>query len=198
LDQTPGTTIVGGDLKAYFGDLLKFAAENQRLQLSPLLHLYVTDLLAAFTESSHLFFQKEARIPILADILQEAIEADMHRRITLMKQLGDVALMVSGYFPESVSRRPVDLDYYHRMGEIAYSEVGSVMDEKNVFAELSADFVKVSDLINEVSEATQSRDLSILKLIDFYMQTGSHRAFEKLKKEGILPLRPKPTHSFEP
>lgn len=192
MDNGPrNPTIIEGNLRQFFDKLLVEAAENQNVRLSPFVLDYVTELLVTFHETARLFIQKGVRVPVLADMLSDAMEADFHRRITILRQLGDTSLMVSGFFPEALSRRCMDLEYYQRMGEIAYSHLGSLSEEVNIFDELSQRFFKLSDLIHEISEQTHGKDYSFLKLIEFYMNTGSDRVFKELKKNGIIPLRRK-------
>ncbi|MBN8554272.1 MAG: hypothetical protein J0L93_02410 [Deltaproteobacteria bacterium] len=190
MDQGPrDTSIVEGNLQHFFGSLLIAAAENQRANISPHALDYLTKLLVYFQETAQLFNQKDVRIPVLADMLSEALDADLYRRITLLRQMGDTSLMVSGYFPESLSRRSVDLAYYQKMGGIAYYHLGSLSEEESIYNELSERFIKLSEILNEVSEQTQSKDYSISKLLEFYSQTGSDRIFEKLKKQGVIPFK---------
>jgi hypothetical protein len=189
LDRGPrDTSIVEGNLHEFFGSLLVEAVENQKAKISPIILNYLTELLVSFQEATLLFVQKGVRVPVLADMLQDALEADLHRRVTILRQMGDTSLMVSGYFPEALTRRAVDLSYYQKMGEIAYYHLGALSDQQNIFQELSDRFVQLSDLLNEVSEQTQPKDLSVIKLLADYSQTGSDRIFEKLKKQGVIPL----------
>jgi len=181
-------SLVGGNLHEFFSVLLEDAAQNQRYKISPFAKSYVTDVLVTFHETAKLFFQEGVRVPVLADLLSQALEADFYRRVVLLQQMGDTSLMVSGYFPEALSRRAVNLDYYQRMGELAYNQLYALSDEKKVFGELSHEFSKLSLLINEVAERTHSKSYTTLKLLEIYLETGSQRAFERLREAGVLPL----------
>ncbi len=185
------TFVTSADLREFFQDLLTDAASNQDLNVSPLAMGYVTELLVTFHETARLFDQRGVKIPVLADMLAEALEADFYRRITLLRQLGDTSLMMSGYFPEALNRRCLDLNYYQRMGELAYSHVNSLNEELSIFNELSDRFIRVASVINEVSEQTLEKDYSVLKLLEFYMNTNSEQVLEKLKKQNIVPLKSK-------
>lgn len=190
----PQSGIVSENLRDFFGGLIHSAAENQSLRLSPALFAYVTDVLVEFNETAKLFAQAGVRIPVLADMLSDALDADLYRKITLLRKMGDTSLMVSGYFPEALARRTIDLSYYQKMGEIAYSQLGSLTSEASIFEDLSEHFVRLSHLIGEVSEATGPKSYDLLKLIEIYMKTGSDRALEKLKRQGVVPLRRGPNH----
>lgn len=182
------------NLRDFFHGLILEAATEQKVGVSPHAMSYVTEVLVSFHETAKLFAQQGVRIPVLADMLSDALEADFYRRINLLRHMGDTSLMVSGYFPEALSRRAVDLDYYRRMGEIAYSQVGALMDQQTIFDELSDQFFSLSRLVSKVAEVTSRRDLDALKLVELYVRTGSDAVLEKLKRQGVVPFRrgPKP------
>ncbi len=188
-DSSP---IFDASLRDFFHGMILDAEENQHARLStPIIH-YVTEVLVAFHETARLFAQQGVRIPVLADMLSDALEADFYRRVVLLRQMGDTSLMVSGYFPEALSRRAIDLTYYRQMGELAYSQLGSLTQDNSVFEGLSEQFFTLSQLISEVSESTLKRDQSVLKLLDLYSKTGSDRALDKLKQNGVIPIRRDP------
>lgn len=191
MDRPRDMSIAEGNLRIFFSELLHQAVENQRASVSPHALHYVTELLVAFQETARLFVQQGVRVPVLADMLHDALEADYHRRVTILRQLGDTSLMVSGYFPEALSRRSVDLRYYRKMGEIAYSHLSSMSNNANVFDELSDRFINLSDILNEVSDKIYQKNYTIMKLLELYTSSGSERVFEDLKRQGVIPLHRK-------
>jgi hypothetical protein len=194
---THGSGIVDGDLHGFFNSLLIETAENRKVIISPNVTNYVTDLLVAFHETASLFAQEGVRVPVLTDMLTEALEADYRRRITIFRQMGDTSLMVSGFFPEALSRRALDINYYQKMGEIAYSHLGSLTVEVNVFDELSQRFMKLSELLNEIADSIHAKNYPVSKLLEFYTNTGSEHVLEQLKKQGIIPITVKKKNDFD-
>jgi len=176
------------NLRDFFHGLICEAASDQRFDVSVHAKAYVTEVLVTFHETAKLFAQNGVRVPVLADMLQDALEADFYKRVNLLKQMGDTSLMVSGYFPEALSRRAVDLDYYRKMGEIAYSQVGALIDQQSIFDELSEQFFSLSRLVAKVSEVTTRKNISLTRLMELYRRTGSDLAFEKLKLQGVIPI----------
>ncbi len=191
MDEPTNSSIVECDLREFFFTLIQKAAAHQKVSVSPPVITYVTEVLVSFHETAKLFAQAGVRVPVMADMLSDAMEADFYRRVTLLRQMGDTSLMVSGFFPEALSRRAVDLGYYRRMGEVAYSHLGSLTHDESVFPVLSEQFHRVSDLVSEVAENTSSRSIDMLKLIELYSKTGSDRALEKLKAQGVIPFKRK-------
>jgi hypothetical protein len=92
--------LICSSLRDFFNDRLVAAAQKNRVELSVRLIDYVTELLVGFQDSEKLFFQESA-IPVLAEMMAEAIDADNSRRVMILKQMGDTSLMLSGYFPEA-------------------------------------------------------------------------------------------------
>lgn len=180
--------ILEGNLHQFFSELLVGAAEHQKLSISPNATKYVTDLLVAFHETAALFAQEGVRLPVLADMLSEALDADFHRRVSLLRQMGDTSLMVSGFFPEALARRSLDIHYYQRMGEIAYSNLSTISVETSVYSELSQRFINLSHLLNEVSEQIHAKNYPVSKLVEFYTATGSEYILDQLKQQGVIPL----------
>lgn len=58
-----------------------------------------------------------------------------------------------------------------------------------LFGELSAKFIRFVDVLNEVSEASAlTNNLSLLRLYEKWLRTGSERSAAKLREKGVLPL----------
>lgn len=179
--------ILCSSLRDFFNDRLIEAAHRNRIEFSSRLIHYVTELLVSFQDSQKLFVQESA-IPILAEMMSEAIEADHSRRATILKQMGDTSLMLSGYFPEALERRCMNLKYYHRMGETAYHLLGTLSEGISVYDELSLGFPKVCSVLNDISEEAQDRSYSVERLLDVYRNSSSDRILEKLRKQGVIPF----------
>ncbi len=95
-----------------------------------------------------------------------------------LRSLGDFSLFMSGFFPDSLRRRTVDVDYYVSMGEYAYGSL-SRRDEDTfaeVFAELARKFVGYMDVLADVSERTAvTSSADLLRLYEKWLRTGSSR-----------------------
>lgn len=176
-------------LKFFFEAHLSQAVSRTNIEVSPLALDYVSSVLAQFHETAKLFVQNGVRLPVLSDLLAKALEADLYRRIVLLRQLGDTSLMVSGFFPEAVSKRTLNLSYFYEMGGIAYSHLSGLTDSQNIYDELSESFVKLAHLITEVSNHFKLDQLSTHELLELYAESGSETALERLKRAGIVPLK---------
>ena len=181
----------------FFRDLVAKAIENQRARVQPFTELYLVNLLAEYLMSEALYVQGEDgswQQKPLAFLLKEALEEPGPARVQMLRRLGDTSLFVSGFFPDSLSRRSnlVDVDYYIAMGGRAYDAVGMVAarharSEKTLWDELSEKFRLLVDLLNEVSERTlASTNAGLVRLYERWMKTGSVRLATTLEAQGVV------------
>ena len=187
-------------IREFFQDLVARAIENQRAQVQPFTELYLVNLLAQYLMSEALYVQGEDgswHQKPLAFLLKEALEEPGPARVQMLRRLGDTSLFVSGFFPDSLSRRSnlVDVDYYIAMGGRAYDAVGVLAArharaEKTLWDELSEKFRLLVDLLNEVSERTlASTNAGLLRLYERWLKTRSDRLATLLVRQGVVPRK---------
>lgn len=175
-------------LQEYFMTLVGGALKNQNVNASKEAEFYLVNLLNHFLV---LDSEKTAEEP-LALMLARALEAETQTRIAILRRMGDVSLYVSGFFPQSLSRRLVDVSYYIQMGEIAYHSLSEIIKTppllKEIFRELSLGFIPFVDVLAEVSEHSRFQSSQdILHLYERWLKTGSGRTLEKLTELGLSP-----------
>jgi hypothetical protein len=126
----------------------------------------------------------------LAIRLARALQTGGSEQRARLRSLGDFSLFMSGFFPDSLRRRPVDVDYYVSMGEYAYGSL-SRRDEDafaEVFGELARKFVGFTDVLADISERTAvTTSADLLRLYEKWLRTGSSRDGKKLIDQGIVP-----------
>jgi hypothetical protein len=192
--------IVDVNVAEYFKKSVAMAVVNQSLDATEDTQYYVVSLLTRFADSNT-FFQPSSdegpRVTPLAKLYARAVElkSEIERR-QAMRRLGDVALFVSGLFADSLSNRPVDIDYYIGMGGAAYGYVSESFKARErdegygeVFSELAAKFTAFVDILAEVAEHSALRsNTGVLRIYEVWLKTGSKRAEKKLRASGIYPL----------
>lgn len=186
-------------LQEFFRESLDEAMAVNRVRVDTDTAHYVVNLLTLFSRSEAFFESDEARPALrpLALMLSDALDAASpdERQMTLQR-LGDVALFVAGFFSERLESGPVDLHYYVGMGGGAYrtlsvSITGSLRGRSRapVFAELSAKFRDLVDVLNEVRESARTQtDADVLRLYEQWVRTGSRRAERLLRGHGVVPV----------
>ncbi len=182
----------------YFRELITGAVRNQNVELSPEAEVYLVNLLNGFLTTDRLFAvdakgQKNDR-PLVVQIKEAFEETTREAQRLMFRQVGDSSLYLSGFFQESLRQKLVDVDYYIDMGGIAYSQVASIEGGKNLkkmYGELSGKFSSFVNILAEVSESTTPNQTAkdLYQLYETYLETGSQRAENALKKAGICPVR---------
>jgi len=182
-------------IRDFFRDLLARAFENQRARVQPFTELYLVNLLHEFLASEALYVQSDDgtwQQKPLAFLLKEALEEAGPARVRMLKRLGDTSLFISGFFPDSLTRRSslVDVDYYIAMGGRAYDAVARHAPEGSLWEELSDRFRLLVDILNEVSERTlASTETGVLRLYERWLRTGSDRLASMLARQGVVPRK---------
>ncbi|MEM6730863.1 MAG: hypothetical protein AAF658_04870 [Myxococcota bacterium] len=189
------TVILSSSLKEFFKDEVNGAAESLGLSLDDLVEYYVVNLLCDFSRSD--LSPTPGEEP-LAFIYKRALEATPLERISHLKELGDLALYVAGFFTEFIERSLVDVDYYISMGGSAYANVSDLLSSQpsgdgfaEVYGDLSSRFPQLVDVLNEVSDRsrdTKASDTDLLRLYDRWKRTKSQRIERNLTARGLIPV----------
>jgi hypothetical protein len=187
------------NLRDYFRESIDAAIEHQGVKVDPHAAHYVVNLLTLFSRSEDLYEDHGDSYGIkpLALMMADAADAPTTaERNFSLQRIGDVALFIAGFFADSLAHKLVDLDYYIYMGGNAY---GSLSEEirgtfrgralAGVYKELARKFQIVVDVLNEVRDgARQSSDIDVLRTYEVWLRTGSKRAADLLKQNGVVPI----------
>lgn len=169
----------------YFKELVDGALAHQRLAAGELTAFYVVHLLTSFLQRP----TDEDEQPLVVRLAQ-ALEAGGLQQRAGLRQVGDFALFISGFFSDSLRWRLVDIDYYVSIGGSAYTALSRYETDtfSPVFAELADKFVGFVDVLSEVSERTScASNLDLLRLYERWLKTGSPRSGQLLVERGVVP-----------
>ena len=187
------------NLEDYFRTSIDGVLSRQRVDVDPHAAHYVVNLLTLFSRSEELYEDDGDTYGLrpLALMLADAADASSPvERAQSLQRIGDVALFISGFFADSLAGKPVDIDYYIHMGGNAY---GSLSEEVrgtfrgnafgHIYRELAIKFQVLVDVLNEVrDEARQESDVDLLRTYEIWLKTGSRRAKNLLRQNGIVPI----------
>jgi hypothetical protein len=173
----------------YFKELVESAMHRQHLQAGDLTEYYVVNLLCQYVRLDAQVKAGDHAEP-LAIRLARALESGGSEQRARLRSLADFSLFMSGFFPDSFTRRSIDVDYYKSMGEYAYGSLSRWEDDgfAEVFGELARKFVGFMDVLADVSERTAlGSSTDVLRLYEKWLRTGSSRDGQRLVERGILP-----------
>lgn len=187
------------NLLDYFRASIEGVVSEQGVDVKPHAMHYVVNLLTLFSRSEKLYEDdgEVYGIKPLALMLADASDAPSPEvRNSVLQRIGDVALFVSGFFADSLATRAVDLDYYIHIGGSAY---GSLSDEvrrtfrgrafADTYGELAAKFQILVDVLNEMrARERQESDVDLLRTYNVWRKTGSQRALNLLRQQGVVPI----------
>lgn len=181
----------------FFRDQLLTAMEHQRVSTSQFTEHYLVNLLAGFARGERLPSSEPGfdETP-LALMYARALSSPSFERAVRLRSTADTALFVSGFFAESLPGGSGDVRYYASLGGQAYARLGREHEREDpagtaVFNELSGRFLQFVDVLGEVSEKTRLQTpLSVVRLYERWLATGSARAAALLVEQGISPVAP--------
>jgi hypothetical protein len=187
------------NLRDFFRESIDSAIDNQHVEFDPHTSHYVVNLLTLFARSENFYSEDDEHCGVrpLALMMADAVDAESReQRSTSLQRIGDVALFTAGFFADSLARRPVDIDYYVRMGGGAYSSLSNEikgttrgMALVEVFRELARKFQSLVDVLNEVRDgARNSADIDLVRTYEVWRKTGSERAAAILKQNSVVPI----------
>ena len=184
------------NLGQFFFDAIEDVCARQQLSLEDETRIYLVRLLEHFTQPQALIGASQRTAHrALALLMAEATAArrEAERRDGL-RRLGDIALFIAGFFPGSLRRRPVDVDYYVGMGGTAYGLVADMHTGarwtglRQVFSELAEKFGSLVDLLDDLltESAFGSRREDALRMHEAWLATGGAVYGGKLTTLGIV------------
>jgi len=170
--------------RAVFAELLAGALDRTRVWPSPLATAYLVELL----EERVAWGPVPGAGETLAEALLAARRESGAARIRHLRGLGDRALFVSGFFGDSLARRPVGIRYYGDAGRLAYAGVSAALGapQSQLFEELADRFVEFAEVLAEVGDSTRARGArGLVPLYERYLRTGSARDRRRLLRRGL-------------
>jgi hypothetical protein len=172
-------------VREFFGEQVARALRDLRLETGPATEGYLVGLLSGYAVSE----QIQVLAHPLVVLLQQALEAPGPDRQLRLRQLGDAALFLSGFFPDSFERRGLDPTYAATMGGRAYHLAGSQDRDgarRLVLSELAQRFVEFVRVLDEVRERTAlSSDGEVLQLYERWLRSGSPAVARRLARRGV-------------
>ena len=183
------------DVREFFSEELRSVIEKRRMTVKKDSYEYLVNLLVAYMDSNRFFAKDEdgkLKNNVLADLYANYVYGDAKTKVETLRRLGDICLLVTGLFPDSLNKKIVDIDYYFGMGGTAYLQLSRMQFTalaRTLYGELSVNFRDFSDVLGEMSDRSGLQSNSdLLRLYEKFLITGSDRLKALLSEKGILAL----------
>ena len=177
------------NVRTFFVEHVSEAMRDLRVETRAETQGYLVDLLSGFSVSEGVPALSEP----LALLLRRAVDAQGADKLARLRELGDAALFLCGFFPDSFDRRGVDRTYVVTMGGRAYLVVGrndSDQARAAVFSELAGRFGELAGVLDEVRERTaMCTEGAIVRMYERWLESGSPALARRLRRRGLHPVR---------
>ncbi len=187
--------IIDEGLPLFFKQEIEAELERQRLEVMDATIFYVVNMLTTFFKTENLTNEKGVNFTTqpMVLIMAEAMRSALTKRTQLLRSIGDNSLYLTGFFPESLKGKVMDVSYYMRMGESAYSHLHQTLEAQSnedsrekIFKELSKKFEEMAKVLSSISDKSKStHDRGLIHLYEKWLSTKDQRASEILKDKGI-------------
>ena len=134
-------------IEQVFSDLIEVSLKAQKVRISPGTESYIVEMVSDLSSSAHAFSPRNSSV--LPSLLRRGLESNGLVRVEYLRVTGDLALFISGIFPDSLEKKSNWFTFgdFIDMGKQAYGGI-----DTDVFCELSDKFPEVVDTLNLVSE----------------------------------------------
>lgn len=182
--------ILSANLKGFFFDGLSEINKKSLCPVPESIIYYSSDVLDKFALSEDFFETSDGKVreKILGMKLLEASQFDREEQKRIYKEVGDMSLMVCGYFAESVNRKLVDREYYIQLGKMAYSHLNNVtpkfFDIPHFYGMVSTCFDSLTTLMSILASKERGHENN---LVFKKVMKGEELTDAELLSAGILP-----------
>jgi hypothetical protein len=158
----PNNLILETSLQCYFFDQLAKLNQKSSSPLSNEDIFYSSLVMDKFGMAQQFFEEKEGKTSekILGIKLMESTHLPKKMKIRELKDIGDTALFVCGFFSDSLNNKIVDVNYYRDIGQAAYSKLNGLVptfyDVDSFYNEFSKKFTSVALLMELLSKEYSS------------------------------------------
>ena len=107
-------------------------------------------------------------------------------RTTVLKEIGDTSLFVSGFFEERLRHRGISKSYYASLGSSAYGELA--VKYKEPFESMASQIVMLQRALKGVREACDAMGLDSWSACQSWLQNRSPALERRLARLGMFTL----------
>ena len=156
--------ILESSLQSFFFDKIQNINQKSTRPISNELVYYMSLVLDKFGQSQNLYEEREGKLrdKTLGLKLLKSSELSEPQKKRTLREIGDTALFVCGYFYESLNSKLIDISYYEDVGKVAYRRLDSFIPQAyevpSFFINLSDRFNCVTNIVSIISKEMFSND----------------------------------------
>lgn len=156
--------VTSTDLKSYFFQSLHDLNTKSLCPVPQETIFYSSVVLGRFASSEAFFEFNDGKVrdKILGMKLLEAGSMPSEAQKRTYLEVGDTALVLCGYFSESINKKLVDASYYAQLGKTAYGRLNNFfprhLDVPDFYQVLASSFEHVTSLIHMMAASTRFDD----------------------------------------
>jgi hypothetical protein len=183
------------ELNVYLYDEVAAAEKKLHIELSPHSKIYILDLLKRLARSNELFAALADERP-LATIMLEAMDKNIFERIRDLRLIGDLSLVFSGLYPEHLTRRLVDVNYFISLGKRSYRLLSNTCSEHRsrrevavLYFQLFSEFLVLTEVLTELAATMRFLDeTDSAKASRRWRSTHIRKYMEILSSHKVVPI----------
>lgn len=201
-DSNSGTAglIDPANARTVFAELVASALSETQVRPSPMAVAYLIGLLDSRVIAIPPGGEAPEQEP--TSLAEDLLTARLQRgtvRLKRLRNLGDRALFVAGFFGDSLTRSVVDLDYYGDVGRAAYANLAESLHCEvrepawtGLYTELASRFDQFVEVLSAVGDRSgRVANENLLRIYERYLRTGSERDRARLVRLGQVPPKRK-------
>lgn len=154
MKKTNSNISLEASLQAYFFDELRRINQKRQAPLPDLSIYYSSLVMDRFSLSNQYFENEDGRVrekTLGIKLLKSENLPEKEKRREL-RDIGDTALFLCGYFSESINEKIIDINYYCEIGRSAYHRLNlyqdSFYDFKGFFQLFSSQFHELTNMMS--------------------------------------------------
>lgn len=166
------------NLQSYFFKHLSEINKKSSCPIPEEIIYYSSNVLEVYGLSSNFYETKDGKLQskILGIKMLEAQQKSIIEQKIIYKDVADTALIVCGYFSNSINSKIVDKQYYTNLGKIAYENLHNLYPEllniPKFYKLMSTSFQKVTTLISILSKSNEIDPFKHLVLQELDVSTS--------------------------
>ena len=189
------TVLLEANLTELFEPILLEVLDSQEFKISNHSYLYLLELLTSYGTRNSEEYEKAERQMLSERLLKAIGSTEKREKTKSLRSLAETSLIKVGFFSSSLKRKIIGVRYHIDIGVMAYSHLYSTTKEPT-YEEASERFPDYAEILSGVREKlniSKESSSDLIDLFEWFSETGSKRAEEKLIDQGISLISSKKT-----